>query len=177
MRKLDEKQKKLVEENHSLIYSFAHSHNLPLDEYYDILAIALCKAGMTFKPELGYAFSTYAYKIMWNAFCQCVRHRSCCGRDKVKLMSLDFNITVKSTGEDCENLYMFLKDPNNVDPYYLENNDYDLSILTERERSMLYDKFIGLKQKEMQEKYGYSQSYISRIIKGACEKLERSGEI
>ena len=77
MRKLDEKQKKLVEENHSLIYSFAHSHNLPLDEYYDILAIALCKAGMTFKPELGHAFSTYAYKIMWNAFCQCVRHRSC----------------------------------------------------------------------------------------------------
>ena len=42
---------------------------------------------------------------------------------------------------------------------------------------MLYDKFIGLKQKEMKEKYGYSQSYISRIIKGACEKLERSGEI
>ena len=87
-------------------------------------------------------------------------------------MSLDFNITVKSTGEDCKNLYMFLKDPNNVDPYYLENNDYDLSILTERERSMLYDKFIGLKQKEMQEKYGYSQSYISRLITKALKEIK-----
>ena len=160
-----------------MIYSFAHSHNLPLDEYYDILAIALCKAGMTFNPELGYAFSTYAYKIMWNAFGQCVRRRSFCGRDKVQIASLDFEITVKNTGGECENLYRFIQDPNNVDPYYLETNDYDLSILTEKERSMLYDKFIGLKQREMKEKYGYSQSYISRIIKNACRKLERSGEI
>ena len=63
--KLTKEQKKLVEENHNLIYSFAHKNNLNVNEYYDILAIGLCDAAQTFDENRG-AFSTVAYHCMKN---------------------------------------------------------------------------------------------------------------
>lgn len=63
--KLDDKQRQLVSDNHSLIYSYAKSKNLYLDEYYDLLAIALCKAAKSF-DEGKTKFSTFAYKCMEN---------------------------------------------------------------------------------------------------------------
>ena len=63
--KLDDKQRQLVSDNHSLIYSYAKSKNLYLDEYYDLLAIALCKAAKSF-DESRTKFSTFAYKCMEN---------------------------------------------------------------------------------------------------------------
>lgn len=63
--KLNDKQRQLVSDNHSLIYSYAKSKNLYLDEYYDLLAIALCKAAKSFDKSKT-KFSTFAYKCMEN---------------------------------------------------------------------------------------------------------------
>lgn len=61
---LTEEQQMLVAENHNLIYAYAHSHRLNLDEVYGILAIALCVAARNFVEEKGYTFSTYAFHGM-----------------------------------------------------------------------------------------------------------------
>ena len=56
---MTEEQKKLVEDNHNLIYFVLHKHNLPIDEYYDILAISLCKSGIHYDENKS-KFSTFA---------------------------------------------------------------------------------------------------------------------
>lgn len=61
--KLNEEQKKLVEENHNLIYWFAKKYHVPIEEYYDVLAQGLCMAAYHYDPSKC-SFSTYAYLCM-----------------------------------------------------------------------------------------------------------------
>jgi RNA polymerase sigma factor (sigma-70 family) len=63
--RLTYEQQELVSSNHNLIYSYAHNRNISLDDYYDLLAIGLCKAAKSFDETKG-AFSTYAYRCMQN---------------------------------------------------------------------------------------------------------------
>ncbi len=63
---LSKDQQDLVSDNHNLIYSYANKMNLDINEYYDLLAIGLCKAAKMYDPNRGYAFSTYAYFVMRN---------------------------------------------------------------------------------------------------------------
>lgn len=62
-QKLNTKQQQLISENHNLIYGFAHKRKLNLDEYYDILALALCRAALSYDLHKS-SFQTYAYMIM-----------------------------------------------------------------------------------------------------------------
>lgn len=62
---LTKRQQKLVEENHNLIYGFANKKNIDIEKYYDILAIALCKAAKIFNEDKG-NFSTVVYRCMEN---------------------------------------------------------------------------------------------------------------
>ena len=62
---LTDAQRKLVEDNHNLIYFYAHKKGLPIDEYYDLLAIGLCVAAKVFQ-EGKYSFSSLAMlKMQW----------------------------------------------------------------------------------------------------------------
>ena len=65
VKSLTDRQRELVELNHNLIYKFAYNNNLLIDDYYDILAIGLCKASMDFNENKG-NFSTFAYICMLN---------------------------------------------------------------------------------------------------------------
>lgn len=66
MRQLTTEEKKLVEENHNLIYSYCYDNDLSIDMYYDLFAIALCKAAQKYDPSKG-AFSTLSYYYFKNA--------------------------------------------------------------------------------------------------------------
>ena len=68
VEKLTEDQRRLVEENHNLIYKVLYDHHLDVDEWYDVAAIGLCKAAL-FDPELNFQFSTYACASIWNNIC------------------------------------------------------------------------------------------------------------
>lgn len=57
--KLSDEQRKLVENNHGLIFYTLKMKNLSFEQYYDIAAIALCKAAILYNPKIG-NFSTYA---------------------------------------------------------------------------------------------------------------------
>lgn len=75
-RPLTEAEKKLVEENHNLIYSYASTHNLQLDDintiahnwtthenWYGVLAEALCHAVKTWDKSKS-SLSSWAYLVM-----------------------------------------------------------------------------------------------------------------
>lgn len=72
MEQLTLDQQRIVSENHNLIYSLANKKNINLDEYYDVLAIGLCKAAIAFDDTKG-KFSTLAYTVMLNEYKQELR--------------------------------------------------------------------------------------------------------
>ena len=61
---MTEKQRKLVADNHNLIYSFLIEHGLDVEEFYDLAAIGLCKAAMKYDETRSNVFSTLAYRYM-----------------------------------------------------------------------------------------------------------------
>lgn len=63
---LSDEQRDFVAEHHNLIYSFANQRNIDLEEFYGILAIALCRAAQSYDDSKG-TFSTYAY--IWMDSC------------------------------------------------------------------------------------------------------------
>ena len=63
MKPLTETQQSLVVDNHNLIYEFAKKKHLLIEEYYDILAIGLCKASQSYDNTKG-EFSTIAFRCM-----------------------------------------------------------------------------------------------------------------
>ena len=73
--KLTEEQKKLVEDNHNLIYWFARKKHIDIEEYYDILAQGLCIAAHNYNSSKG-SFSAYAYLVM-NTEMQKEHRKSC----------------------------------------------------------------------------------------------------
>lgn len=59
-------QQKLAADNHGLIIKFLVKHHLNIDDYYGDMAVEFCYAARAYRPEMGYAFSTYAYRCMHN---------------------------------------------------------------------------------------------------------------
>lgn len=64
-QRLTEEQRELASKNHNLIYWFANKNNISIDDFYDVLAIGLCKAARAFDDDKG-EFSTFACKCMKN---------------------------------------------------------------------------------------------------------------
>lgn len=62
---MTEKEKRLIEENHNLIYFCLKKYDLPENDFYDIAAIGLIKAAKTYKEETT-NFSTYAVNCIGN---------------------------------------------------------------------------------------------------------------
>lgn len=77
---LTDSERKLVEENHNLIYKFAVDSKIDADEYYDVLAIGLCTAAKLFDPTHGTKFSTFAYRCMRTELFQTMRGERAKGR-------------------------------------------------------------------------------------------------
>lgn len=68
-------QQKLAEENHNLIYGYAEQNDIDLDEYYDVLAIGLCKAAIRYNENKG-KFSTFAFVTMGTEYLKILRDTS-----------------------------------------------------------------------------------------------------
>lgn len=69
-RMLTEEERKLVENNHDLIYMLADCLELDIDEYYGLLAISLCHAAQKYKTRnYAYGFAEFAKIIMVRELC------------------------------------------------------------------------------------------------------------
>lgn len=62
---IKEEIKKMVEENHNLIYSYCYKNNLSIDDYYGVLAETLCRVCEKFNKDRG-SLSTFIYKSFDN---------------------------------------------------------------------------------------------------------------
>lgn len=61
---LNDEQRKLVEDNHALIPWYIKRRNLDFDDWYDILALSLCKAAFYYDESKGSTFSSFATRCM-----------------------------------------------------------------------------------------------------------------
>lgn len=142
---------KFIMENHNLIYSFAKRNHLDLEEYYDLLAIALIKAVDNYKEETGVKFSTYAYIIMRNHVSTNITKRK---RDSLGYASSLDNLVCEDTNfidiipneEETKEIVLIPKHLTNKEKEVL---NYYLQGHTQREIS----KFMGIHLVRVREIY------------------------
>lgn len=163
---LSKAQQKMVRDNHNLIMSYILRHNLGFNEYYDVLAIVLCKAAELFNAERGIAFSTYVYKAMDNAYRMSVRStvRSkdvmCACRES--LLSLD---EIVSEAEDST-LYDVIPSKNHRNEANAIGvvliNEF-LSVLKPSEQSVLLYRLDDYSQAYISSALGITKQRVSQI--------------
>lgn len=162
---LTEKQRVLAAQNHNLIYAYAHKNNILIGDYYDILAIGLCKAAKTY-DETKSKFSTYAYKCMrnelyanWNS----TKKESAIPEHIV--VSYD---ALKRHG-DSDNQSYSLEFIEDSQPY--DNMMYDIMCtefadrLSEKERKIFFYLAAGFRQTDIAHELGCSQQVVSYHVK------------
>ena len=161
------KQARLVEENHNLIYGFLHKHKLSEDFYGDA-AIGLCKAAETFDETKNSSFSTYAYKCMFNECGIQIR------LNNRSVSTISFETPVMN-GEDI-NLESML--PNGFSSEHMESISY-MKWFVEKMclldlRILLY-RLQGDSYRDVAKKVGYSsQSVKNRLTKMGEAYKEKS---
>lgn len=99
--KMSDNQKKLAEDNIKLVYYYLYNNNLSMDEYSDILMIELCKAAMSYDPELG-SFITFAFSCFRNRLLVEFKHRNSASSriNYLPIASLDNDVFVENNEDD-----------------------------------------------------------------------------
>lgn len=143
---LTDEQRKLVEENHSLIYWYLNRRGLDHSEYYDLLAIELCLTVANYNPDRG-SLSNYFKLRADNALKKEFAKSS---REIVGTHELNHDILLcgGTSVEDLVELEEIFDVPHG---------------------EILRMRADGHTQAEIAEVYGLTQSYISKII----EKCKR----
>ena len=172
--RLTQEQSERVTENHNLIYYMIHKFHLDIEEYYDILAIGLCKACLSWDISKG-KLSTYACTIMYNEIRQYLRtvHNS---KNKCLHYALSLDAKLSDFGNDPE-----FEDLNYLGSMSNGHSDlldelvlFDFSKLSEREKQIVKYRYMGYNQDKIGKLLGVSQSYVARVSKAIQNKLERS---
>ena len=164
---LTKEQKELVENNHKLIYYYIHKNGLSVDEYYDILAIGLCKAALHFDESKGIKFVTYAMFVMRNEHLVNERLKHSIKRNS-SVVSLSTTLSIKENYNDITLEDCIPGDRDIFDSVIL----LDIEKILKDETLIKICKlaFDGYNQREMQKYVDLSQSMISIKLK-KIEKL------
>lgn len=169
MKKLNSEQCKLVENNIPLIYYIAKRYPaFPIEEEIGRLHIALCKAALSFDVEKKIQFSTYAGTVITNEILMYFRY-----------MNKPTNKDVLSIYTEIQGHYGSDKNLHIIDTLSSGNLEdtliyFDLQKeLTEMEYNACMLAIDGYKQEIIAEKLNLSQSYVSRVMKKAENKLKK----
>ena len=170
---LSPEQQKLVADNHNLIYSFAYKYKIDIGEYYDVLALGLCKAAMYHDGVSG-KFSTLAYQSMKTVYLNEVVYydkRSKRGSNKKAEYYEEFISDDESRGTYFD-LFSDIKMPDEdsiiLNLLFQEFCCY----ITNREFAVLKMKFSGMTQKEISKEYGVTHQMVSLWLKEIKKKAE-----
>lgn len=161
---MTDEQKKLVEENHALIYQVIRDMGLPIEEYYDLGAIGLCKAAIHYKSDKT-SFSTFAYTCIKNEIMYDYRTRKYKKRAMNEwLISYETKVRSKDGAEDLT-LFDQLKSDVSVENEALSHVMYTELIdqLGKTDSKVIPLFRLGLKQREIAEIMGVTQANISRV--------------
>ena len=171
-------RQRLIEGNMRLALYIAKQFDgqMDSDELVAIAMLGLVKSADSFKPELGFKFSSFSAACIQKEILHALR--------RAKKTYLDVPIeTVVACGENDELKIEDTLYDLNTEKYFqeIEDNQTVHSILsnerlTSKER-MLLDQWIkGKKQKEIARDIGQTQANVSRTLKKIFKKL-RVGEI
>lgn len=161
--KMTKEAKQLAEENHSLIYSFLRTYQLPEEEYYGLAAIGLCEAAMSFREGRS-CFSTYAYRCMsTEVMHECAKQR----RKKIIPEHLIFHYQSEIEGHDGKTAPFLEHMPvsgNTEDEAVAKVlfNDY-MEMLNERDRKILLLSREGYSCRDIEKILGCSKSQVSIV--------------
>lgn len=170
---LNEKQKRLVAENHNLIYGYALQKNLPIDDYYDILAIGLCKAAKAYDGCKG-EFSTVAYRCMqnelythWNAN----KKQSSIPQDLIVSYNTPMFCEDFNNGNNLLENLLDLKSHNDIMYSMMSSEIKDC--LTARENMVLNLLRIGFTHSEIADKLGCHKSNVTYFAGRIRNKIKQ----
>lgn len=154
--KLNNEQRKMVEENHNLIYSYCKYKGLNIDEYYGDLAIVLCDVVKKYEKQKS-KISTYAYKAF-----------------DIKILNMYRNMTKRGKYKPTILLSDLLESPIKMkfyDNIYSDiNYNTMVNILNNSEVGNLLLQ--GYNQKEIIKKLNKSKFLVSKEIERLRKQIE-----
>ena len=153
------------------------STNTSIEDMISIGTIGLIKAVNTFRPDKNIKLATYASRCIENEILMYLRKFSSIKNE----ISIDEPLNVDWDGNELLLSDVLGSEPDEI-YVYIENESEKLILknlvkrLCDRERTIMELRFglcdnIELTQKEVADKLGISQSYISRLEKRIIEKL------
>lgn len=148
---------KLFEENIRMAYHVASKFTpnviVDMEDIKQLALIGLYKASQNYKDNLGFTFSTYAYKVMKNEILkELTKHKV---YDSIDEMEYDV------ADESC-----------NQEEEYIDSLQRFSSVLTNQEHEVVLLTVQGYSQKEISLRLNLSQSQISRIFIKAKKKIK-----
>lgn len=162
--KLSGKESEFVEDNHNLIYGYAHLRDISIEEHYGLLAIELCRAAKTYSEDRG-SFSNYYYTLCDNAlikeYYKTIRQK----RDGGDILSLDYEYTGGGCGTyTTDAMEVFgVKEPMELEEV-VEYNRLLEELLNSEYGGLIKLRLEGYTQMDISEITGHSQSKVSNDL-------------
>lgn len=174
-------REKLIEHNLRLVAHIVKKYYTSETEQEDLISIGtigLIKAIDSFNPKNGTRFATYAGKCLQNEILMYFRSR----KKYANEVSIEEPVDIDKDGNPLTYMDIISTDEDMVDEIETRIRSTAVykaieQVLTPRERTIILLRY-GLTtqgkeyaQREVAEKMGISRSYVSRLEKGALEKL------
>ena len=170
---LTPEQQKLVADNHNLIYSFVIKNKIDVAEYYDVLALGLCKAALYHDGVSG-KFSTLAYKCMRTVYMdEVITHDKRYKRGNGKKTEYYEDPVFQNDSEETYfNLLSTSKSPDEDSMILKLNFQQFCRCITNREQRVLQMKLSGMTRNELATDYGVTHQMVSLWLKAIKKKAE-----
>lgn len=150
--KLNDAQRKMVEDNHNLIYWYISRHNLDINEYYDLLAIELCHTAMKHDESRG-SFANY-FKLRVD------------GRIRNEYRDTQAQKRLHTKVALLDNLHTIVDDCDLLDVIELTD------LIDGENGDIVRLKIEGYSQSEIADILGTNQSRVSKILKKIKQDYE-----
>lgn len=171
MNPMTDKQRKLAEENHDLVYKFLKENHLSVDQYYDVVIFGYLCAVQEYceKPALRrYSFGTVAWKRMQREICN---HRKYQTSQKNSYTTVSFDDCISESSSLCwEDV---LCDKNDI----LEQLQADLLLhelaikLPKKEMRIIRRKLYGEKMHDIAKAEGMTFHDITLLLRGVYDTV------
>ena len=166
---LTEEQRKTVEKNHNLIYQFIYDHQLSIDEYYDILAISLCKSVEKYDESRNASFTTFTYTVMINDVRMHIRRSKNATRIPKELL---LYYQDKINDDNDEEFLDIMPDDINIEEEVIFKILYESIRLNDKEKQIINLLINGYTQVEISKIIGVGQPRISKLRKKISEQFK-----
>lgn len=164
MEKLNDEQRKLIEDNYSLISFFYKTYFSRFEDYYEyksLAHIAICKAALKYKEGRG-EFSTFFYHVLKT---EIGHYDTMNGYDvrKANMEALSINSSPSNCDDDSLQFINLIPARDNVEDSAVEKVYWQSKIekQTDRRQQVIRMRYEGYLQKEIGEKLGMTWQGVS----------------